>query len=187
MGSTDFPSSSADAPATESALIVPVPEAEAAVAEWRAALDDAAAWGVPAHVTVLYPFLPPSRLGTEEIERLREVIAGMSRFEVTFDRVGWFGAEVVWLAPDPGDGFRQLTAAVWSAFPDCPPYGGAFDDSVPHLTIAARRDLNQMRTAADDAATHLPIKAAVRSVHLYQGSGAPGAWREIAELPLKNE
>jgi hypothetical protein len=44
---------------TESALIVAVPEAEWAVAALRAAYDPAASWGMPAHITVLYPFLPP--------------------------------------------------------------------------------------------------------------------------------
>ncbi len=34
---------------------MPVPEAEWVVGEHRARLDRAAAWGVPAHVTVLHP------------------------------------------------------------------------------------------------------------------------------------
>ena len=37
-------------------------ETEQAVGPFRARYDRAAAWGVPAHVTVLYPFLPPSRI-----------------------------------------------------------------------------------------------------------------------------
>jgi len=45
--------------AAQSAVLVPVPEAEPAVSRHRARLDRAAAWGVPAHVTILYPFAPP--------------------------------------------------------------------------------------------------------------------------------
>jgi hypothetical protein len=33
---------------------------EPAVSRHRARLDRAAAWGVPAHVTILYPFVTPS-------------------------------------------------------------------------------------------------------------------------------
>ena len=44
----------------QSALLVPVPAAEPAVAEHRARLDGSARDGVPAHLTVLYPFLPPA-------------------------------------------------------------------------------------------------------------------------------
>ena len=44
---------------TDSAVVIPVPEAEAVVGPHRARLDPFAAWGVPAHVTVLAPFVPP--------------------------------------------------------------------------------------------------------------------------------
>jgi hypothetical protein len=49
-------------PGTQSALIVEVPEAESAVAGLRAHLDASAPLGIPAHFTVLYPFMPPSRV-----------------------------------------------------------------------------------------------------------------------------
>src|SRR4051812_32565116 len=42
----------------ESAILLAVPEAEPLVHEWRAKGDPSAAHGVPAHVTLLYPFLP---------------------------------------------------------------------------------------------------------------------------------
>ena len=46
----------------QSAVLVPVPEAERAVSRHRTRLDRAAAWGVPAHVTILYPFVAPSAI-----------------------------------------------------------------------------------------------------------------------------
>ncbi len=46
---------------TETALVVPIPEAEEAVAPFRTTLDRAAGLGVPAHVTALYPFPRPGR------------------------------------------------------------------------------------------------------------------------------
>ena len=44
----------------ESAILLCVPEAEKLVHEWRLKGDPSAARGVPAHVTLLYPFLPGS-------------------------------------------------------------------------------------------------------------------------------
>ncbi len=44
---------------TQSAVLVPVPEAERVVSRHRIRLDPAAELGVPAHVTVLYPFVAP--------------------------------------------------------------------------------------------------------------------------------
>lgn len=58
---------------THTALVIVVPEAEPAVAPWRAALDRAASLGVPAHITVLYPFLSPERIGDSVLDGLREL------------------------------------------------------------------------------------------------------------------
>ena len=44
--------------------------------------------------------------------------------------LGWFGENAVWLAPESYNGFHALVSAVWSAFPDYPPYAGAFADVV---------------------------------------------------------
>jgi hypothetical protein len=46
----------------ESTILVPVPEAEPVVGQLRARLDRAASRGIPAHVTVLYPFVPPGQI-----------------------------------------------------------------------------------------------------------------------------
>ena len=75
---------------TESAVIVPVPEAEPFVENFRASLDRSAEWGVPAHVTVIYPFLAPNRLGSAELRRLRHAVASVPRFNVVFSEVRWF-------------------------------------------------------------------------------------------------
>src|SRR4051812_50062060 len=59
--------------AGQSAVIVVVPEVEPVVGRWRAAHDAAAAVGVPAHVTIVYPFLPEDRLDEAAV---RQVVAG---------------------------------------------------------------------------------------------------------------
>jgi hypothetical protein len=64
-------------------------------------------------------------------------VASVLRFDVIIRRIEWSGDDVVWLAHHPDTGFRALTAAVSKAFPDCPPYGGAFTELVPHLNIGA--------------------------------------------------
>ena len=72
----------------ESALLVPVPAAEAAVAGHRARLDLSARQGVPAHITVLYPFLPADELTDAVLESVRVLTAGIQAFDFTLDRVG---------------------------------------------------------------------------------------------------
>ena len=46
----------------ESGLVLMVPEAESVVRKLRYRFDPAAAAGVGAHITVLYPFVPPASL-----------------------------------------------------------------------------------------------------------------------------
>lgn len=169
---------------TESAVIVSVPEAEPAVAEQREQLDRAAVWGVPAHVTVVYPFLPPDQLDAGRLHTLAGVVRSVPRFDVVFSEVRWFGDEVAWLAPQPADGFQALIGAVTTAFPECPPYGGDFGDPVPHLTIGAHAGRDALGAAAREVAPRLPFSASVGVAHLLQGWDAPGAWRKVAELPL---
>ena len=73
-------------PPRRTAVIVPVPEAEPVVARHRATLDAAAGWGVPAHVTVLFPFAPPEQLAAALIGALAATVAGVPAFGCAFRR-----------------------------------------------------------------------------------------------------
>ena len=84
----------------ETALVVLVPAAEALVATPRRHHDPAAAVGVPAHVTVLYPFRPDVDGDTDAV--VAALAASVPSFEVTFATVARFPGGVVYLAPDPG-------------------------------------------------------------------------------------
>jgi 2'-5' RNA ligase len=170
--------------AAESALIVAVPGAEPAVGALRAAYDPAAARGVPAHLTVLYPFLPPGRIDARVRAAVREAVAAVPAFDVLLARTRRFGDRVLWLAPEPDAPLRALTAAVWARFPETPPYGGEFDDVVPHLTVTDGRPPAVMDAAEARLRPWLPIPVRVRAVRLLVGRPEPDAWRTVAEFPL---
>jgi len=96
---------------------------------------------------------------------------------------------VLWLAPEPAQPFVNLTSAVFAAFPDHPPYGGAFDGSAPHLTIGERHlgdlvDVAALRRAEAAVRERLPLITRVDRVQLLAGSDAPGSWTVVRELPL---
>jgi hypothetical protein len=55
----------------ESTLVVVVPEAEALVGSFRDLYDPIAAAGVPAHITVLYPFKSPEEVNETVMGDLR--------------------------------------------------------------------------------------------------------------------
>lgn len=173
-------------PPEETAVIVPVPAVDALVEGHRSRFDTAAAWGVPAHVTVLYPFVAPSEVDASVVARLAGAVASVPAFGCAFRSTGWFAQDVLWLDPDPAQPFRELTEAIWRAFPECPPYGGVHADIVPHVTVAERRlaDVDAMRTVADELSGVLPVPVRVEGALLVAGARAPDSWRVLHELPL---
>jgi 2'-5' RNA ligase len=170
----------------ESAVLVPVPEAEPVVGRHRARLDRAAVDGVPAHVTVLYPFVPPPQITEATIEALAAAVRSVAAFDCQFPATAWFGEEVVWLAPRPEEPFRALTRAVCAAFPGYLPYGGRHRDAVPHLTIGDQPPggVADLRAAEADVLSALPVRARISHAWLMTGTREPGSWRAVAELPL---
>ena len=176
----------ASAEASESALIILIPEADALVDKHRAHLDLAASWGVMAHVTVLYPFAPPDELTDDALDRLDAVLAPFSAFDCRFERTGWFGESVLWLAPEPAEPFRALTDAVWRAFPAYPPYRGVHGSHTPHLTVAGplENQLRAMRRVEDEVRPGLPITAKVTTVSLLVGYPRPDSWGLVRQFEL---
>lgn len=170
--------------ATSSAVIAAIPEIEPVVAPHRRRLDRSAAWGVPAHVTVLYPFLAPAELDADAVAALGAAVRTVDCFDLKLRRLERFGEEVLWLAPEPDAAFRTLTNAVWKRFPTCPPYGGAHDELVPRLTVGHDHCVDQLRAAAEMISPALPITDRVESVQLICGSPEPDSWSTLTVLPL---
>jgi hypothetical protein len=155
-----------------SALIAAVPEAEPVVAAIRLGHDWSAARGVPAHVTILFPFLPPDEI---DESALLELFANFTAFDFDLDRLERFEDGHVWLRPDPAQRFADLTAAVWRRWPKCPPYEGAFDEVIPHLTVS---------DTPLDLDLELPIAARTHEITLIEEDEPGGMWRTRARFAL---
>jgi hypothetical protein len=154
------------------ALIVPVPEAEPQIGELRLAHDWSAPRGVPAHITILFPFLDTAELGEAAIA---DLISRFPAFDFELDRVEQFPDGTTWLHPAPTLPFVDLTAAVCQRWPECPPYEGAFDEVIPHLTISDTPIEVQLQ---------LPIAARAREVMLIEEDEPSGRWAARLHLPL---
>jgi len=166
------------------ALLVAVPEAEELVGTVRLRMDPVARLGVPAHVTTLFPFMPAADVTDETVEHLRTILGTTSAFDYALTRCQWFGHDVLWLGPDPADRFRELTQLIWRTFPGYPPYGGEFDDVIPHLTVADRADQAAMRSVEKDLEARLPIRARADEVTL-MAEDQFEVWRRLAAFGLK--
>jgi 2'-5' RNA ligase len=163
------------------AIAVPVPEAEPLVSHWRARYDASAAQGMPAHITILYPFLAEDRLTDDVLGGLREICSEVPVLDIAFRRVGRF-PDVVYLAPEPSAELRNLTLAIVERWPDVPPYGGAFDDVVSHLTVAHHAGEDAAAEIEAELRGRLPIRArlAWASLFIHDGQG----WRLRHRLPF---
>jgi 2'-5' RNA ligase len=176
-----------NAPSTrESALIAVIPAAESLVNAFRGRYDPSAARGVPAHVTILYPFMPPELIDESTLDELRTLFSRFPAFPITFTRTMEF-PETLFLAPEPVDPFVRLTRAVVSAFPQYPPYGGVFSQIVPHLTVAQVKEVAQMELIkaefAEAVPGKLPITTQVNAITLMDETD--DKWQIHSVFPLK--
>lgn len=175
----------------ESALLLGVPGAEHAVAEHRRQLDSAAADGIPAHVTVLYPFIPFDDLREEDHLRLEELFTTQQPFLIVGKETSWFGDRVLFVQLEDSEPVRALTAQVAAAYPGFPPYGGeiATEDVIPHLTVGHDHPLPELRAAEREVLASLPVEDLIDHVELWSGPAVAGRttprpWRHIRSYRL---
>ena len=167
-----------------SAFIVRVPEAEACVGELRARYDASARLGVPAHITLLYPFMPPRQIDRTVLSRAEAAFASVPAFSFRLHEVARFPA-AAYLKPVPAAPFIALTEALVRAFPRFPPFGGAHAEVIPHLTVATG-DAAQAEIAADELRRTMQSNGPIGSFcsHVSLLENASGAWREMHVFAL---
>jgi hypothetical protein len=165
---------------SESAIVVRI-RVPAAIDRLRRAHDRSARLGVPAHVTILYPFVDGLELTPAVREQVAAIAAGFRAFEVTFASAArWPG--VVYLEPQPSSRFSALIDVCAAAFPEHPPYAGTIDEVIPHLTVAETdtEPLDEILAASRAA---LPFSATAEALEVL-AEGPDGRWRRRWRLPL---
>jgi 2'-5' RNA ligase len=165
-----------------SALVVPVPAAEPLVRRWRERDDPSAAAGMPAHVTILYPFIRARAIDAAVERELAAVVGRFAAFDFRLERFGRFPG-VLYLAPEPGAPFVEVTRAIAERWPAYQPYGGAFSEIVPHLTIAAGEE---PAGAEQELEPQLPVAARAEEVWLMTKPWRRD-WRVRLKLPLARQ
>jgi hypothetical protein len=120
------------------ALVVPV----AAAAPYYSAAP-----GIPAHITVLFPFCDTADVDEDAIA---DVVSRFAAFDFAADRIETFEDGTRWLRPVPSAAFADLTAAFVQRWPEWPPYEGAFDEVIPHLTITVENVPLPLACRADE-------------------------------------
>jgi 2'-5' RNA ligase len=151
----------------QTGLVLSLPVLAPALRSWRRR-DPAARNGMPPHVTLLHPFMDSRAFDDDARARVAAALAGAAPIELTFDRVGRFPGGV-WLemaAPEP---VKALIMALVGAFPDWPPFGGAFDELIPHLTVA-QAPPGLCDRMEREVPRRLPLRARAEAVTLFARS-----------------
>jgi 2'-5' RNA ligase len=173
----------------ESTLVILVPDAEGLVRSFRDRYDPAAKAGMPAHITLLYPFKPPNEIDGVVLDTLRHCFFRFPPFKFSLAAINRFPGETLFLVPEPEDPFRELTLRIWRCYPETPPYRGRYSTVVPHLTVASRVDEQRLaevvREFEEAAQGYLPIKTEAADVALMDSRS--GRWEINTTVKLGGE
>lgn len=126
--------------------------------------------------------VPLDALGT-----LASVLRASPPFPLRLGEIARFPDRLLYVAVEPDAPVRALMRRVAAAFPDTPPYGGAIDDPIPHVTVRRCADDDECATmtAAIDAALApcRPFELIVDRLTVHE-LGNDGVWRPRADLAL---
>lgn len=121
---------------------------------------------VPAHITLLYPFVVMDRL-PQASRKVRTIAADVAPFDVTLDGYGAFPG-VLFMEPTNSVPIQALFRKVTAAFPECNPYDGAFGNNLtPHVTVGVFQNEGEQNMAVLPA--YKPITFRVERLHVVYG------------------
>jgi 2'-5' RNA ligase len=165
-----------------SAIVVRI-RVPAAIERLRRAHDRSAALGVPAHVTILYPFVVASDLSPAVRADVAAIAGEIRAFTVTFSTAArWPG--VVYLEPRPSAPFTGLIDRAAARFPEHPPYAGTIAEVIPHVTVVESETapLDELLVSAQAS---LPFEASAEALEVL-AEGVDGRWRRRWRLPFRS-
>jgi len=128
----------------DSALVIPVSLPPRLERERRLYVS-VAAHGVPAHLTLLYPFIAPADLSDHDRQRIASILKQHPAIDYSLGGIrAWPTA--LYLEVQPVSPFTQLVEGLVAAYPAWVPYGGEFS-YVPHVTVAELRPADSLQIA----------------------------------------
>jgi 2'-5' RNA ligase len=163
----------------DTALVIAIEDPEPFDEVRRELMPAVVAAGIPFHVTLLSPFGSDAEL----VDDARAFFAKQAPFEFELTRVATW-PDVVYLVPEPDDELRALMNALFTRFPQWPPYEGIHDEVIPHATLGEEVDAPAVLEDVDRrVAPHLPHRCQARDVALLEEFAAE-RWRERERFPL---
>ena len=140
---------------------------------------------IPLSLTLLYPFAPPDE-AEQHFDTLREFFAGRPPLEFSLVRLAEHPGGI-YAVPEPDDDLRATMRALWSLFPQYPPYGEPGGDPPPHASLgrfAADPDPDTLMARAEARVGPLfPAPFVAREATLME-MHAPDRWQVRTSFPF---
>lgn len=159
------------------ALVVPVRAADPVIGEHRRTHTPSGKQGMPAHVTLLAPFIHASRLDSLDRHRLSDTVGRFPAFDLRLSAFGVFEQiDCLWLAPQPRKQFVEMTKALLEIYPEVDYLPEGATEIVPHVTIGSHLTSEQQEEIQRELRPKLPVRGRADRVVLYERD-AKGGWR----------
>ena len=147
-------------------LIVPPQNVQAFAYPLRELYDSEWFNRVPAHITLLYPFVPPDRIDAA-VTRLTPICSVFPPFDIVLDRYGRF-EDTLFLEPSNPEKLSDLHQRLTTSFPDYPVYQGEHGQELhPHVTLARFNDPKEAEAIIIPPAPCFNFE--VKQLHIYLG------------------
>lgn len=151
----------------------------AEVAEIRSARDWSARLGVPAHITILGPFLPPDEITRTILERMRTVFANARPIPVVLGELRLLGTTAC-LMPQSVEPFVRLSRELEAISQRRRQVAGDY-----HLTVARESNTNDLERLRVRLEPLLPLRGKITKAVLLERD-SEGLVRELERFPLAN-
>jgi hypothetical protein len=130
----------------QTALVFLVPEAEAPLSRVASAFPQLVRPGLPAHVTILSPWIPLDEVNQKALDLCAGLAASMAERTVSFNKIG-MKPGFIYLGSDEASSIEAICDAAKRTWPCLPPYAGKHKDLLAHITLA----LGDMRPGDQEA------------------------------------
>jgi hypothetical protein len=117
------------------------------VARHRERLDAKAPLGISAHITALFPFMPPQTINPTALAELEHLPTAVRRFHFQLDHHRLVRRGRAMTRPHTTPALPRPDPPRLPGLPAFPPLKGQFDDVIPHLTIGHGHLLKDLRAA----------------------------------------
>lgn len=167
----------------QSAIVLNFPDLSPLIDPWRTATIPEVALGILPYLTLLFPWRQ-APLSHSDIQALEAVTHGFRAFELVANRLEQFEDGTLYLSLEDETLPRLMMQTLSRAFPEPPPYSGAFANPMPHITLAKPAPEKAAQTLREITnALHLPIALWVDHIVVVEQQ-PNGFWQNRWARPL---